>query len=182
VELLSSRTMPRHLFDRPQVVATARRIVDTDGLEALTVRSLASALGTGPASVYRHVENRRELLQLLADDAATELPLPDESLPPRDRLLDSWLALYDAFAARPWLIDLIASGEVISAHASPVAEKNLQALADLGLRGPDLHAAYSSLNALLLGTLSSRHPYGHGASEATVDPRGAFQWALQKLI
>lgn len=174
--------MPRHLFDRPQIVTAARRIVDADGLAALTVRSLAAALGTGPASVYRHVENRRELLQLLADDAAAELPLPNENLPARERLHDAWMSLYDALASRPWLVELISSGDVVSAHASPVAERNLRALADLGLKGSDLHCAYASLNALLIGTLSSRHPYAHGASDETADSRSAFRWALQKLV
>ena len=67
-------SMPRHLFDRPQIIAAARRILDADGLGALTIRALATDLGTGPASVYRHVTDRQELLQLVADDAARELP------------------------------------------------------------------------------------------------------------
>ena len=43
------------------------------------MRRLALELGTGPASLYAHVENRRELDQLIVDRVA------DESLDPRPR-------------------------------------------------------------------------------------------------
>ncbi|MGO2514747.1 MAG: TetR/AcrR family transcriptional regulator [Corynebacterium variabile] len=183
--------MPRHLFDRPQIITAARRILDADGLDALTIRALASDLETGPASVYRHVADRQQLLQLVADDAARELPLPDPALAPRERLHSGWLMLYDFFAGRPWLVDLITAGNVVSDHASPLADAHLQALAELGLDQADRYRTYRSLNALLLGTLCSTHPYAHGAVEAedSADPtahesapREVFAWAVDRLI
>lgn len=180
--------MPRHLFDRPQIIAAARRILDADGLDALTIRALASDLGTGPASVYRHVRERRELLQLIADEVAHELPLPDAALGPRDRLLASWSELFDFFAARPWLVDLIAAGEVTSGEATPLAEEHLRALDELGLDPGDRIRAYRSGFAQLFGSLLSAHPYAHGTTGAAAGEqeiaaaRDAFLWAVRRLV
>lgn len=176
-------SMPRHLFDRPQIIAAARRILDADGLGALTIRALATDLGTGPASVYRHVTDRQELLQLVADDAARELPMPDATLAPRDRLRSGWLALYDFFVDRPWLTELIAGGTVVSGHATSLAAAQLQTLGDLGLDERDRMNAYRSLNSLLIGTLSSTHPYAHGIADGDpVSSREVFAWGVDRLV
>jgi AcrR family transcriptional regulator len=182
--------MPRHIFDRLQIVAEARRILDERGLAALTIRSLASALGTGPASIYGHLGDRRELLQAVADDAAKELPIPDPSLSPHDRLVGSMLALYDYFEVHPWLVELIAAGDVTSDNASLLAEIQLAALEEMGFRSAESTRAYRSLNALLIGSLMSKHPYAHGASDhdsvndnsSKRSSREAFAWGVDRLI
>ena len=48
-----------------------------EGYDAVSMRSLARALDTGPASLYAHVANRDELDQLVIDRIASELQLPE---------------------------------------------------------------------------------------------------------
>jgi TetR/AcrR family transcriptional regulator, tetracycline repressor protein len=48
------RTGERHL-DRTAILEAGLRIVDRDGIEALTMRRLAAALGVNPMSIYHHV-------------------------------------------------------------------------------------------------------------------------------
>ena len=52
-------------------------IVDAEGLDALNMRRLADELGTGAASLYAHVANKEELLQLLVNLATSETRIPD---------------------------------------------------------------------------------------------------------
>ncbi|MBS1694824.1 MAG: TetR/AcrR family transcriptional regulator C-terminal domain-containing protein [Actinobacteria bacterium] len=59
------------------VVDTALGIVATEGYEALTMRRLAGALDTGPASLYAHVVNKSDLDELLIGRLCTELELPE---------------------------------------------------------------------------------------------------------
>jgi len=47
------------------VVLTALRIVDERGLTALSIRSLATELSLSPMSVYKYVESKEELLDLV---------------------------------------------------------------------------------------------------------------------
>jgi AcrR family transcriptional regulator len=67
-----------------QVCQAALRIVDEGGLRELTMRRLADELGTGPASLYRHVSSRDDLLVELADLVLGELAAPDPGLHWRD--------------------------------------------------------------------------------------------------
>lgn len=68
---------PRSRRDRPAKPALSReaiveaglQIVREEGIDALTMRRLAQALDTGPASLYVYVANRDELWELLFDAA-----------------------------------------------------------------------------------------------------------------
>ena len=68
---------PRSRRDRPSkpalsreaIVAAGLAIVREEGIDALTMRRLAQALDTGPASLYVYVANRGELWELLFDAA-----------------------------------------------------------------------------------------------------------------
>ena len=48
-----------------------------EGLQRVTMRRLAAELDTGPASLYAHVANKKELDQLMLDRAAADMKLPD---------------------------------------------------------------------------------------------------------
>jgi AcrR family transcriptional regulator len=60
-----------------QVIDTALGIIATEGYEALTMRRLAGALDTGPASLYAHVVNKADLDELLIGRLCAELVLPE---------------------------------------------------------------------------------------------------------
>jgi len=63
------------------IIDTAFSIVASDGYEALTMRRVATALETGPASLYAHVVNKDDLDDLLLGRlyAQIEIPEPDPS-------------------------------------------------------------------------------------------------------
>ena len=67
---------------RDRIGDAALRLVDAGGLDAVSMRSVAEALGTGPASLYAHVAGKDELLSLLIERLAGEMHLPE---PDRDR-------------------------------------------------------------------------------------------------
>lgn len=54
---------------REQITAAAIAIADAGGLDAVSMRAVAAALGTGAASLYRYVETRDDLLDLMTDAA-----------------------------------------------------------------------------------------------------------------
>ena len=67
---------PRPALSRNGVVDAALRILDQEGLDAISMRRVAQALGTGVASLYAHVANKEQLLQLLLDRIYGELSVP----------------------------------------------------------------------------------------------------------
>ena len=66
----------RRPLSRDRIVEAALRILDAGGLDAVSMRSVAEALGTGPASLYAHVSGKDELLSLLIERLAAEMHLP----------------------------------------------------------------------------------------------------------
>ena len=67
----------REPLTRDRIVGAALRLVDAGGLDAVSMRSVAEALGTGPASLYAHVSGKDELLSLLIERLAGEVQLPE---------------------------------------------------------------------------------------------------------
>ncbi|WP_327064929.1 TetR/AcrR family transcriptional regulator [Kitasatospora sp. NBC_01250] len=59
------------------VVGAALDIVAREGYEALTMRRVATALETGPASLYAHVVNKEDLDELLIGRLCAEIVLPE---------------------------------------------------------------------------------------------------------
>ena len=63
-------------LSRARLVAEALGLVQEEGLEALSMRGLADRLHVKAASLYWHVRDRRELLELLAESILGGVPAP----------------------------------------------------------------------------------------------------------
>ncbi|HWC39462.1 MAG TPA: TetR/AcrR family transcriptional regulator [Acidimicrobiales bacterium] len=68
---------PRPALTRDVIVDAALAIVEETGADALTMRRVADRLGVAAASLYGHVANKEELIQLLLDRVFGEMEVPD---------------------------------------------------------------------------------------------------------
>jgi AcrR family transcriptional regulator len=66
----------RQPLTRDAIVDAAVRIVDREGVEALTVRRLGEELDTGSATIYWYVSGKDELAELVYDRVMSEVELP----------------------------------------------------------------------------------------------------------
>ncbi|MFG1807977.1 TetR/AcrR family transcriptional regulator [Streptomyces sp. NPDC049040] len=71
------KSAPRRIFSQEAVVAAALRVIDTEGVAALSMRRVAQELGTGAASLYAHVAGREELIGLVLDRVLAEVTCPE---------------------------------------------------------------------------------------------------------
>jgi len=78
------------LIDREAVITTAMRIADEEGLAAVTMQRVADGLGVTPMALYRHVSNKRDLLDGLVRLLLHDIADPPERMAWRERL--RWLA------------------------------------------------------------------------------------------
>ncbi|GAB3577493.1 TetR/AcrR family transcriptional regulator C-terminal domain-containing protein [Amycolatopsis endophytica] len=92
-------------LSREGIVATAVRLMDTDGLQRVTMRRLAQELDTGPASLYVYVRNTAELHAAVLDEllGAVDLRPARASGDWRDRLVDVLSSYTDVLLAHPGL-------------------------------------------------------------------------------
>jgi len=79
VTMPSPRSEPRERKEpltTERIVDAALDMMRTEGYDAVSMRSLARSLDTGPASLYQHVRNRDELDQLVLDRIAAQIHVP----------------------------------------------------------------------------------------------------------
>jgi AcrR family transcriptional regulator len=102
----------RRSLSREVIVAAALRILRAEGIDALSMRRVAAELDTGAASLYAHVAHKDELLELLLDEVAGEIPLPEPD-PERwqDQIRGIWTAAH-AVLARNRDIARVAIGRI----------------------------------------------------------------------
>ena len=70
-------TRPRTPLTRERVLAAALRLVDDEGLDALTRRRLGQELGRDAMALYRHAPDRAALLDGIVELVMGELDIPD---------------------------------------------------------------------------------------------------------
>ncbi|MGW4118934.1 TetR/AcrR family transcriptional regulator [Nocardia sp. NPDC004711] len=63
-------------LSREQIVSEALALLDTEGYDALSMRKLGSRLNAGATSLYTHVTNKDEILELVIDEAFGEVHEP----------------------------------------------------------------------------------------------------------
>ncbi|WP_231996919.1 TetR/AcrR family transcriptional regulator C-terminal domain-containing protein [Mycobacterium scrofulaceum] len=150
-------------------------IVDRDGLSALNMRSLATALGTGPMTLYNYVRDREELEALVAEAVLADVKLPEPS--------DNWLADVKSIAVAVWeamrrhrnAVPLVLTRRTLSNESFAPAEQLVAALVRGGLADHDLLAAFRGVLSLIMGAaqVELAGPAAVGVAEqANIDAAG----------
>ncbi|MEU3829043.1 TetR/AcrR family transcriptional regulator C-terminal domain-containing protein [Streptomyces sp. NPDC029080] len=137
---MSQTPAPRKTLGRPprisraEVVTAARRIVDADGVDRLTMRRLATEIGSTPMALYHHVRNKEELLVLLLDDYATRT-LNRRELPaqPRERVVVAAATIHEALAGCPWIVEVLTADDLMATSALWFVEQIVDGLVECGL-------------------------------------------------
>jgi AcrR family transcriptional regulator len=116
------------------------------------MRSLASALGTGPMTLYNYVKDRSELEELVAEAAIAEVKVP--------ALSDDWCADVRAIAVAMWetvrrhpnAVPLVLTRRTVSASSYLAADRLIAALKQAGLSDEDVLASFRAVLGLVMGS------------------------------
>lgn len=101
------RTGRPPVTSRTEILTAARRLIDRDGWERLTIRGLAAEAGIGATTVYRHVQDKEDLLVLLLNHYADQTERPELPPDPRDRIVAAATAMHDLLAGWPWAAEVL---------------------------------------------------------------------------
>jgi len=94
----------REALSAAGIVRVAIEILDAEGEDALTFRSLAERLSTGAGAIYHHVANKDELLEAAAESLVSGVASTPESLVPSDESVRAlMLEVFDLIDAHRWL-------------------------------------------------------------------------------
>lgn len=109
----------RNSVTREEFLTMALQIVDTEGLDALSMRNLAARLQTGPMRAYRHFESKEALLEALADEQAQRIraiEVPHHLSPP-DMLFELGVRTRELLLEHPNLAPVVVSRPLSKATA-----------------------------------------------------------------
>jgi TetR/AcrR family transcriptional regulator, tetracycline repressor protein len=147
-----AREVDRVRLTKQAVVERALALADADGLDALTIRRLASELGVTAMALYWHFRNKEELLAGLADQIWSELDTDVDVTAPWHRQLRGLLeSLLRVLRSHPCGSQLILQGEKQS-NAMLVASEAALAVLHRGGFDPE-HAAEIARYAMWTGLM-----------------------------
>jgi AcrR family transcriptional regulator len=99
----------RARFTRDDITGVAIRIADREGIDAVSMRRIATDLDAGTMTLYHYVRTKDELLALVHDAIMGEVVVPpDEPLPDnwRDAITTVATRSRDALRRHPWILDI----------------------------------------------------------------------------
>jgi AcrR family transcriptional regulator len=147
-------------LDRERIVAAALRIVDAEGVVALSLRRLADELDVTPMSLYWHVADKAELLELVGQAVLDEIVLPDRVGGWKEQLRDVHRAMLASFLRHRNTTDAVAGRARFGAAGLAAFERIVAILLDAGFTPEAAFDAYQSLYLFTLGFMatSTRSP------------------------
>jgi AcrR family transcriptional regulator len=123
----------RPRLTRQRVVTEALAIIAQDGVQALTMRSLAARLGVVPGAVYHHVRNKEQLQDLLLDGVLAEVEFDlDSSLYWTEQLKVLAHRLRRVLEAHPGVAGILKTRDPLGPHSLALAEAFLGPLQAAG--------------------------------------------------
>ena len=157
-------------LSRERLVAAGLALIDDEGLDGLSMRSLAERLDVKAASLYWHVRDRRELLDLLAEGLLESVPRPGRSGGWRDSVLATVDAVRRAIASHPDGARLVLEGPGALSHSACFAS----VAGDLELAGLSAAEARDVATMLLTAALTAPAP----AAAPALDPGAPAEVAI----
>jgi AcrR family transcriptional regulator len=163
-------------LSKARIVEVAIEILDRDGEDALTFRSLAARLTTGSGAIYWHVTDKNDLLMAATDHVIARVTTDAASgSTPQDVIRAIALGVFDAIHAHPWV-----GGQL---SRNPWQYAVLRMLEGIGRQvqvlGVPEHAQFNAATALMSFILGLAAQYAAGAR---LFPRDADRTEFRKAF
>ena len=176
---------PRRAPGRPRIpvnriVDAALRVIDEEGLEALSMRSLAASLDSSTATLYRHFPTRANLLASVTDRVLGEVDVDADNfrgLGWRQGCEKIASSVFEAFRNHRQAALLLADHTPIGPNAAAVRERTLAVLIDGGFDVLLAARAGAMIAHLILGFAIQLG----GEREMTEADRAAFRKSIHGI-
>lgn len=133
-------------------MAAAVAMLDSDGLGALSMRRLGTTLNAGATSIYWHVSNKEELLELALDEFWGSVSVPDPEHTRWQQVVTTFAqSLRSAMLAHPWAAALMGQIPSIGPNALDAADRLRRTFVRAGFDGMDVHLASGMVTSCVLG-------------------------------
>jgi AcrR family transcriptional regulator len=161
---------------REQIVRAAIELLDAEGPAGLSMRRLGTRLGSGATSLYWHVANKEELLELAIDEVMGEIYVPERG-DTSWRIGFSVLAnsMRSALLRHPWVIGLLGTKPTLGPHAMRVGERSVDLLTAAGFAGIEVAHVSALIHSHAIGAATTEAAVAAALKRAGVPAREVFE-------
>jgi AcrR family transcriptional regulator len=183
---------PRAGLSADAIVAAAMRVADAEGLEAVSMARVAHELGFTTMSLYRHVANKEELLQLMWNASALgaeDLVIEGDDWRSR---LRTWAVIQrDMLDRHPWITQMPMAAPPVAPNSLHFVELGLATLDDTGLADADKLRIIGLLSSYTLSEARMANDAARAAAAAQAaagdndgpsGPPAPFESLLRELL
>lgn len=170
--------MPRETLTREEIVTAAVELLDTEGLEGLSMRALGARLGSAATAVYWHVDSKADLVVLAGDHVWNEVTLPEPSaINWRTSAEQMATNLYAMLTRHPWLVQAFGTYLVFGPGKARHDDHTLAIFEAAGFTAAQAEQATATVFTFVLGnalgpaaadSLARRLDRGGGNAEALI--------------
>ncbi|MGP3685006.1 TetR/AcrR family transcriptional regulator [Streptomyces sp. IBSNAI002] len=162
------------LLSRARIVEAAGALVDAEGLEAVSTRRLAAALGVSGPSLYNHFRTKDEILDAVADSVSARVDLsmfdPARRLDWREAL-HTWAHSYrDALSDHPNIVPVLARGPGRRPAGLRLADAVFGAMTEAGWPPAQATRIGALMRYFILGSAMASFARGFVDDETAYDP------------
>lgn len=170
---MTPRKKDAEQLTREAIIEAAMRVIDADGLDALSMRRLGTELGVNPMAAYHYVPNKAALYDLVLDAVMSGVDTAsiDPAASLEDRLKQAARAYQAAILAHPHAIPVLATRSLRSAAAIAPIEPLIGLLFEAGL---DAASALSAVDAVAQYILGGAMGYYHHIVDDAAEPQRDF--------
>lgn len=168
------------LITRDAVVERALEVIDSEGLEALSIRRLGREFGVSSAALYHHFENKEEIVTGAAELALRRTPLLDVDIDddPQEMLVRGAHGLRDMLNAHPALMPVLVDRRRLGV-GDRLVERAQERLERAGLDRSVTGPCLDMLERLVIGTVYRSALTDGSAGEAE---KAAFDRAARGVV
>jgi AcrR family transcriptional regulator len=179
----AAKSRPFHRgLTRDTVLATALRVLDADGRDALTMRRLATELDVEAASLYTHVRSKDDLVDGVLDVVLDAVPLPKPDQPWRVALADGFRGYRAALLAHPVVVPLITERGRTSAAQLRLVERSIELLESAGLPIEKAVEAHLTLVAYTIGFVAQEAGRSPSMPPDVIESSATLQRVIPALL
>ncbi len=173
---------PKRELSIERIVDAAIEIADAEGIAAVSMSRVASALGFTTMSLYRYVTSKDDLV-LLMQEGASRPAQPDASVERDWRAgVTAWaLGMRATYREHPWLVDIPVSGAPMTPNSLQIVDWFLHEVGGLPLSDGEKMSALLLLTAYIRATSAQERDLASAALEHDVSGSSAFA-ALAELV
>jgi AcrR family transcriptional regulator len=143
---------PKPAFTVDDIVAAATDIADTEGFDAVSMRSVGERLGRSAMALYTYVPSKAELVDLMLDRALRELDVTYD-------VADGWRAaarrwalnLWDFYLRHPWVHQISSARPVLGPGSYLSMERPAELFASTDLNGADVMKIVGTVSGFVAG-------------------------------